>query len=905
MKTIIFILIIALFGNFAVHAQTNPKGANPESTTSAAKAQTYKGVVVGVSKYDYMNCLQYSDDDAREFYQVMTQLYGADPKNFVLLTDTAVTVQVILDEAQRIIKTVEPGDVFVLYFSGHGGTDTDGDGFLLLPGAETDDDFFLSGTGFGLVHFAKIASLIAKRGGTSVLITDACRSGALNSGSSSLALLKSSGFNFKFMSCKAEQTSTETEALANGIYTYHLLNALCDSAYTDDSNELTTNDLSQFLLKKVKKTSKQKQIPVFEGDTEFVLFSLSDRNKGRMLAQVYGVPSGNGNSLVVKSGNTQTAREFSDPRTALIIGYRHLFDRAVEHKRFLPSDTLAFSTVCDTCNYGFYSAAGVYVAAQTFMGWYAPDSLDNMKFELYQALTDAARTAAMPILDGYELKPSPKHLRTAMQRADFAARLYPKDTPLYLDARILYLFLASHLELYSAEQTDVTKGIALCDSILLLNPNAAFSLNTQGQLYTKVKNYAEAERVLQKCIKVKPAWTEPHMSLGRNNTAKGDVAKALKNYDKVIAMQPDKSKGYTAKAEVYVAQKNYAEAENYFEAALKRDSTNAYTYTRYAEAELARGNAPKAAKLLKRAVNYAPDDYTAPKQTLAGMPKTDNEPKPDSSITASEFKEPEMVFIKGGTFTMGSPASEVGRDNDETQHSVTVSDFYMGKYEVTFDEYDKFCEATGRIKPDYSGFGRESRPLFEVSWYDAVEYCNWLSLKAGLTPYYTIDKSEKDPANTSKIDELKWLVSLNGSANGYRLSTEAEWEYACRTGTTTPFNTGNNLTTSQANYDGNYPYNGNAEGEFRQKTTPVGSFAPNAWGLYDMHGNVWEWCSDWYGTYPAGSQTNPQGATTGSDRVIRGGNWRNYAKLCRTADRSSLSPGTRGYAIGFRLSRNK
>jgi formylglycine-generating enzyme required for sulfatase activity len=172
-----------------------------------------------------------------------------------------------------------------------------------------------------------------------------------------------------------------------------------------------------------------------------------------------------------------------------------------------------------------------------------------------------------------------------------------------------------------------------------------------------------------------------------------------------------------------------------------------------------------------------------------------------------------------------------------------------------------------------------------------------------LTPAYTIDKSRKDPNNKNDYDNIKWTVTWNRNANGYRLPTEVEWEYACRAGTTTPFNTGNNITTSQANYDGDYPYNGNAKGIYRERTTPVGSFQPNAWGLYDMHGNVWEWCWDWYGNYSSGAQTDPIGASSGSYRVLRGGSWSYYALNLRSALRGLDSPSYRNFVIGFRLVR--
>jgi len=222
----------------------------------------------------------------------------------------------------------------------------------------------------------------------------------------------------------------------------------------------------------------------------------------------------------------------------------------------------------------------------------------------------------------------------------------------------------------------------------------------------------------------------------------------------------------------------------------------------------------------------------------------------------------EWVSIPAGTFAMGSPESEVDHSNNETQHQVTLSAFMMSKYEVTFEQYDLFCDATGREKPGDEGWGRNNRPVINVSWNDATAFAEWM---------------------------------------GCRLPTEAEWEYAARGGAATPFNTGYNLTTSQANYNGNSPYNKNEKGEFRKKTLPVSGFAANALGLFDMHGNVWEWCSDYYGNYSALAQTNPKGATTGKHRVRRGGGWNDIARRCRVAYRDDCAPAYRDYSIGIRL----
>jgi formylglycine-generating enzyme required for sulfatase activity len=259
-----------------------------------------------------------------------------------------------------------------------------------------------------------------------------------------------------------------------------------------------------------------------------------------------------------------------------------------------------------------------------------------------------------------------------------------------------------------------------------------------------------------------------------------------------------------------------------------------------------------------------------------------------------------MVRIQGGTFTMGSPASEPMHESNETLHQVTVSSFYMGKYQVTQREY----QAVMGTNPSY--FKGDNLPVECVSWYDALVYCNRLSMKEGLSPAYRINGST-DPSVWGTVptdSNATWnAVTIVVGSNGYRLPTEAEWEYACRAGTTTPFNTGNNITTAQANYDGNWPYNNNAKGTYREKTTAVGSFVPNPWGLYDMHGNVWEWCWDWYGSYASGSQTDPVGASSGSVRVRSGGSWDSGGQDVRSAYRGNTYPDFRHFSLGFRLIR--
>jgi formylglycine-generating enzyme required for sulfatase activity len=206
----------------------------------------------------------------------------------------------------------------------------------------------------------------------------------------------------------------------------------------------------------------------------------------------------------------------------------------------------------------------------------------------------------------------------------------------------------------------------------------------------------------------------------------------------------------------------------------------------------------------------------------------------------------------------------------------------MSKYPVTQKEWYEVMGSNIRQQRDLvntkwsiRGEG-DNYPMYFVSWFEAVDYCNARSIKEGLTPAYTRDKNN---------------VTWNRDANGYRLPTEAEWEYACRAGTSTTYTMGNTINESLANFNGT-------------GTKPVGSFQPNNWGLYDMHGNVWEWCWDRYGRYSNTSQIDPDGSSSGSSRVTRGGCWNNNSsRILRSANRNDLNPNTQRDGIGFRVVR--
>ena len=236
-----------------------------------------------------------------------------------------------------------------------------------------------------------------------------------------------------------------------------------------------------------------------------------------------------------------------------------------------------------------------------------------------------------------------------------------------------------------------------------------------------------------------------------------------------------------------------------------------------------------------------------------------------------------------GKFMMGSPKMEVDRDDNEDQVEVTLTQgFWLGKYEVTQAEYEKvmgknpsWFSATGSGKSEVADQDTSRFPVEHVSWLEAEDYLK-------------------------KLTEQERAAGRLPTGWEFRLPTEAQWVYACRAGTTTATAFGDSLSSKQANFDGNYPYNGAEEGPVLKRTCEVGSYPANAWGLHDLHGNVWEWCQDWYADNLPGG-TDPPATQAASYRVNRGGSWSSYGGYCRSAYRNYYAPGYRFLHIGFRV----
>jgi formylglycine-generating enzyme required for sulfatase activity len=275
----------------------------------------------------------------------------------------------------------------------------------------------------------------------------------------------------------------------------------------------------------------------------------------------------------------------------------------------------------------------------------------------------------------------------------------------------------------------------------------------------------------------------------------------------------------------------------------------------------------------------------------------------DSIIFYNPIKSPSITLITAnipaGTFTMGSPTNEVDRKSNETQFQVTLSAFRMSKYEITNAQFATFLnEKSISSNGLYAAGAYPTKVLIYSTAPNPTDY----GLHYNGTKWVPVTGYENCP-----IIGVTWYGAAEFATYvGGRLPTEAEWEYACRANTTSPFNTGNCLPNAKANYEWALPYNTctNTNNNRPNKTLAVGTYTANAYGLYDMHGNAIEWCSDWYGTYPTTPQINPTGAASGTYRVLRGGKWLSDASGCRSAYRGydnpdSTTPVTSGFRVVF------
>jgi len=357
------------------------------------------------------------------------------------------------------------------------------------------------------------------------------------------------------------------------------------------------------------------------------------------------------------------------------------------------------------------------------------------------------------------------------------------------------------------------------------------------------------------------------LDAGKYTTPEDECAFAL--FQQVLSLDPGNSEAaagiqtiyayYYKNGESYLASSDYERARYHFNKCLEVNPGDAVASGKLSEVvrkereetarKLAAQKAEAERKQREEAARRQAEEERKRREAAARAPSIGQE----KTVNLGSGVKLELVWIPAGEFMMGSPSTEAQRDNDEgPRHRVKITKgFWMGKHEVTQAQWESV------MGNNPSRFKGSDNPVEQVSWNDCQEF-------------------------------LKKLARQTGQR--FRLPTEAEWEYACRAGTETVFHYGDSLSSRQANFNGNHPYGGASKGTYVKKTTSVGSYRPNAFGLYDMHGNVWEWCYDWKRDYSSGTHTDPQGPSSGSYRVLRGGSWGSYAGICRSAYRINGTP---------------
>jgi len=425
------------------------------------------------------------------------------------------------------------------------------------------------------------------------------------------------------------------------------------------------------------------------------------------------------------------------------------------------------------------------------------------------------------------------------------------------------------------EKADYNSAIADFTQAILIDPNMAEAYTYRSWAHGRNNNNEQALIDANEAIRCNPQLAMGYFVRGR---LQSDNDRAIADYNEAIRLDPNHVDAYNNRGVSYENKNDYDRAIADYIKAIRLNPHYIIAYSNY----------DRVIAYLTQAILLDPNNANA-KQSL----EIARQARRQNGRSAGY----EMVRVPGGSFQMGDTAGDGDKD-ERPVHTVTLSTFSIGKYEVTQGLYAQVMWNT----PSTSRGA--NLPVEHVTWYDAVEFCNKLSEMEGLQPVYAI--YNRSPAEGYPIESAR--VIAGWSKNGYRLPTEAQWEYAAKGGNGSP---------------GNYPYSGsnNADevawcgvnsgdidlawvfSDNPTRTRPVGTKKPNRLGIYDMSGNVWEWCWDWYGTYPSTAQTDPTGASSGSDRVWRGGSWIDRAEWVRSAFRSASSPSFQLSDIGFRLVR--
>jgi formylglycine-generating enzyme required for sulfatase activity len=903
-------------------------------------AETY-ALIMGAGNYrdDVIKDLPMAIKDAARVYEVLLENGLVKVENITYISNPG-----YLDfkfEIEDLIKKGEADDRLIFYYAGHSevGENEDGKTDTYLCGIDVRKDY-LQRSGYNFREEWRDLSSQLKAAET-IMIFDTCYAGGLTKERKLLDLkiesknfediAESKGVNFLFSS-GAEETSLEKKD-DGGWFTYYLLEGLNGDANLDRDDYVSLEELSTYVQQKVAQSTQDKQNPmsiIVKGDIQLIkdekksAIETSQKISDLYFEEKITLEQFKLYGGILRQEASEDTMEEAEIRTILLnynqlpsLGAAYLEMMTAKYLTNPVKKTYRIESVPENATlYINGSYMGTSPMTQTFEeGAYSIEA----KKEGYKTaertieITDKTTTKNLTRTETITLTLEKETGESYIQSSPSGASIYLNGNYKGTTPKTLTGLEAGtySLKVTKSGYEDKTETIGVeAGERTTKNYNLTKEI-TEGSLYIK-SSPSGASVYLDGTYK----GTTPKQI--ENISAGSYTLKVTKSGYEDESMTINVRAGETAEKTVYLTEEM---GELYISSS--PSGANIYIDGSY------KGTTPKTINGLNAGyydIKLKKDGYeekteynvrvTAGKQTTKQMTL-------NKIQTESEPELTEMVFVEGGTFKMGDEFGDLW-DSCRPVHSVTLSyDYWLGKYEVTFDEYDRYCEETGtsnandrRVEWDAKeekwiwgkNMGRGKRPVINVNWSKAIKYCNWLSEKEGLKVAYD-DEGNLLNKNGNRTDDIT-------KVEGYRLPTEAEWEYAARGGKENKgyqYSGSNNLD-EVGWYEqncGTKGYSGSWKNEYVEtldmQTHEVGTKKPNELGIYDMSGNVWEWCQDWYDDsyYGESPSNDPVNLNNASRRVSRGGSWGSGASRCRVAYRDFYGPSSSFSYLGFRVARTR
>src|SRR6056297_3391837 len=780
-------------------------------------SETY-ALIMGAGDYLYDTILKLpaAKKDAIRMKETLIELGIAQEGNITYIENPVLTdIKIGLIE---FLKKGEKDDRLIVYFSGHSKVEINENGKkdTYLCGVDVRKNYIRETAYNFRENFEKLGEAIKAK--ETLMIFDTCYAGGMTKerdltllrieNKSFEAISQNKGINFLFSS-GPDETSQEIGEDKGGWYTYHLIEGMKGEANLNGDDYITLNELSTYVRQKVQQTTKDQQNPMSMIVQEDIRILRDQRKK-----------------------YDDTLKKITDAHFEGELEYERFqrFGKILKQKESEDTDEEAKIRQV-LLNYNTLPALGIeYVLTMT---------------EPY-----------------FEAKPITKQIRietTPSNATIYINGSYKGTSPLTIGLEEGTHTIEARKDGYVSKRENKTIGSQTKDLSRIETITLTLEKET-GSLY----------------INSNPSGAYIYL----NGTYKGTTSKKIENLDPGYYTLKLTKSGYEDKSESIRIEPGKRTTQ--YLTLEKEETTGSLYINSNPSGAYIYINGNYKGTTTKTIEELEPGDYSLKLTKNGYNDKTENitieAGKRETAYITLQEKEtetytpgrnvPDQVLVKAGTFQMGDEHGDLW-SACRPVHTVKLTyEYYIGKTEVTFNQYDAYCEATGKSKPDDEGWGRGNRPVINVSWNEAIKYCNWLSEKEGLSKAYDSEGNllDKNGRQTTDITQVE----------GYRLLTEAEWEYAAR---------GGHKSTSDYKYAGGNNlyelgwYRNNSTG----KTQEVGQKSPNELGIYDMSGNVWDWCYDWYDSeyYDKSPRENPTGPNSASGRVARGGSWRGYAEVCR------------------------